>query len=476
MGVVKNFTYNSILTLSSYIVSLLVFPYISRILGVDNIGIVGFVDNTINYFVIFASLGINTVGIRSIAACGNDREKRSQVFSALIVWGFILSVSVCIIYIVAIFTIPRLYEHKELYYIGLSKLLFTPLLIEWFYIGIEKFKYIAIRSIIIKILYAVSVIVFVNDVDDLSIYFILASVFIVISSLINIFYSKNFISLRLRNLNLGHYIKQILSFGMFQILISMYTTFNVIYLGFVSNDMEVGYYYTALKLFVILIGFLVAFTSVMLPRMSSLLAEGNKDAFNAMVNKSFNALFTFSIPLLIGGAVLAPQIIWIISGQGYEGAIVPMQIMMLLLLISGVSQLNANQVVIPMHRDKVLLIITPIVAILGLTLNFLLVAKYAALGTAVVYFLSESTGAALGLIYSLKNKLFVFPIKMLMINLFYSIPYVLFCWGATKMYLSPINTLIMAIIMCFLDFVFAQLKLIKNEIFINIVKNGLKNC
>jgi O-antigen/teichoic acid export membrane protein len=474
MGVVKNFTYNTILTLSSYIVGLLVFPYISRILGVDNIGIVGFVDTTINYFVLFATLGINTVGIRSIAACGNDREKRSQVFSALIVWGFVFTVTVCIIYIIAISTIPRLCEHKELYYIGLPKLLFTPFLIEWFYIGIENFKYITIRSIIIKILYAVSVIVFVKDVDDLAVYFLLTSLVIVISSLINIRYSKHFISLRLTNLKLKQYIKQILSLGMFQILISMYTIFNVMFLGFVSNDTEVGYYYTALKLFVIIIGFLIAFTSVMLPRMSSLLAENNKVSFNSMTIKSLNALFTFCFPLLIGGTVLAPQIIWIMSGQGYAGAIVPMQIMMPLLLIVGFSQINVIQVLIPMRKEKTLLIITTIVACVGVTLAFLLVPKYGAMGAAVVYFLSECTQAVVGLIYSTRKKLFVFPIKTFIINFMYSIPYVLICWGTTKMNSSPINTLIMAIIICFLYFVFVQFKCIKNEMLINIVKTTLK--
>jgi len=474
MGVVKNFTYNTILTLSSYIVSLLIFPYISRILGVDNIGIVGFVDTTINYFVIFATLGINTVGIRSIAACGNDREKRSQVFSALIVWSFIFTVTVCIIYIIAILSVPRLCEHKELYYIGLSKLLFTPFLIEWFYTGIENFKYITIRSIIIKILYAVSVIVFVKNVDDLAIYFLLTSLVIVISSLINILYSKNFISLRLTNLKLKQYVKQILSLGMFQILISMYTIFNVIFLGFVSNDTEVGYYYTALKLFVIIIGFLIAFTSVMLPRMSSLLAEDNKVAFNSMIIKSFNALFTFCFPLLIGATVLAPQIIWIMSGQGYAGAIVPMQIMMPLLLIVGFSQINVIQVLIPMRKEKVLLIITTVVACVGVTLNFLLVPKYAAIGTAVVYFLSECTQAVIGLIYSTRKKLFVFPINAFLINILYSMPYILICWGTTRMNLSPVNTIITAFIICFLYFAFAQFKLIKNEMLINIVKTTLK--
>lgn len=473
MSVLKNFTYNSILTISSYLVSFIIFPYISRILGVSNIGIVGFVDNTINYFVIFATLGINTVGIRSIAACGNDKEKRSHVFSVLFLWSIIFTVTVCIIYIIAVTTIPKLSVHKELFYIGLAKLFFTPFLIEWFYIGIENFKYITIRSMIIKILYALSIFIFVKQVDDCAVYFFLTSLVIVINSLINIYYSKNFISLRLTNLKLSYYSRQIFSLGIYQILISMYTIFNVVYLGFVSNNKEIGYYYTALKLFIIIIGFYTAFTSVMLPRMSSLLAEDNKDAFNQMINKSFDALLTFSIPILIGGTILAPQIIMILSGKGYEGAILPMQIMMPLLLVVGIAQINSNQVLLPMRKDKVLLIITPLVACVGLSLNFLLVSKFAAVGTAVVYFLSECTGAGLGIIYSIKNKLLVFPVKTFIINTLYSVPYVLICWGITQMNLTSINTLIIAIMICLLYFVFVQFICIKNKMLINIANSTL---
>lgn len=47
MPIKQNFIYNSILTLSQYIIAIIVFPYVSRVLGVNNIGIVGFIDNTI---------------------------------------------------------------------------------------------------------------------------------------------------------------------------------------------------------------------------------------------------------------------------------------------------------------------------------------------------------------------------------------------------------------------------------------------
>ena len=73
----KNFAYKSALTLSSYIVAFITFPYVSRILGVERIGLVDFVDNTVNYFLLFASMGINLLGIREIAAVKENTVIRS---------------------------------------------------------------------------------------------------------------------------------------------------------------------------------------------------------------------------------------------------------------------------------------------------------------------------------------------------------------------------------------------------------------
>ena len=63
MGIKKNFVYSSILTISNYLFPLITYPYVSRVLGVTNIGICNYIDSIINYFVLFSSLGITVLGI-----------------------------------------------------------------------------------------------------------------------------------------------------------------------------------------------------------------------------------------------------------------------------------------------------------------------------------------------------------------------------------------------------------------------------
>ena len=50
--------------------------------------------------------------------------------------------------------------------------------------------------------------------------------------------------------------------GLYAIMTSMYLTFNVMYLGLVSDNVEVGYYTTSFKLYYVILGLFSAFTNV----------------------------------------------------------------------------------------------------------------------------------------------------------------------------------------------------------------------
>ena len=164
--ITTNFIYNVALTLSSYLINLALFPYVSRVLGVDMVGKVGFVNETVNYFSLFAVMGVATVGIREIAACGDDREKRSRVFSSLMAIVGVLTFGVTLVYLGSLFVVNRFQADRNLFVIGTGTLLFTSLLIEWFYQGMENFRYITIRSILVKLAYAAAVFLTVRRPED----------------------------------------------------------------------------------------------------------------------------------------------------------------------------------------------------------------------------------------------------------------------------------------------------------------------
>jgi len=469
MSIAKNFIYNSAITLSSYIVGFIVFPYISRVLGVDSLGIVGFVDNVINYFIMFAMFGVETVGIREIAACRNDKERCSKVFFNLFTF-VITSISIiACIYLIAIFIFPQLSRYNTFFLIGIAKLLFTPLLFEWLFIGNQDFRYISIRTIFVKILYLISIFIFVREKDDVDIYFLLTSISVIINSAINIFASRRYISWKCFSFKVGKYLPQIFKLGVFTFIISLYSTFNYVYLGVVSSEKQVGLYFTAIKLYTVIMGFFRAFTAVVLPKMSELVANKDYQNFQRIIDKSLSALFTFSIPTIIITSMLASFIIKIIAGEGYEDAALPMMIIMPILIIAGLNQINGVQIFMPLHKDNVLLVTASFAAAVGILCNIYLDAKYGAIGAACTILFSETVGCIGGLIYITKKKIYRFPFKTLLLHLLMATPCFAIMWIVDKFIENFYYKNISFGVLCLIYFSISNIFLLKNEIILNLM-------
>lgn len=423
----KNFAYKSALTISTYLMNFITFPYISRVLGVDRIGLVSFVDNAVNYFLLFATMGVAILGVREIATVKENKDECNRVYSNILGMNFLFTIAALIIYFAFIFFVTDFSRYKELFYIGSAKILFTSFLVEWYFTGIENFRYITIRSLVIKLLYILAVFIFVRAKDDYTLYFALTVSVVIVNAIINMVYIRNFVSLIECEFFSKRYIKQNFSLGIYSIMTSMYLTFNVMFLGFCSTNTEVGYYTTAFKLYSVILGFFTAFTNVMLPRMSSLLAKGEKEMFQKLIDKSFEAMCTFSIPLILCSIVMAPQIIYILSGSGYEGAVLPMRIIMPAILFVGVAQVLAIQILLPMKKDKVLFIASILGAFVSLLINIFIVPHMRSIGSAIVLLCAESVVTLAYVAYTSWNKLVKIPLAIIGKNILYSLPSVVIC-------------------------------------------------
>lgn len=398
----KNIAYSSILTAANYLFPLLTYPYVSRVLGVDGIGVCNFADSVINYFMLASMLGIATVGVREISRSKGDNAMLSRTFSRIFSINTITTTIALVLLAVSIFTVPQFRENQDLMWIGALKLVSNYLLIEWLYKGLEEFRYITTRTVGVKCLYVVAVFLFIKSPEDISTYYLLLTLMITANALINIMHSRRYVSLTFGLSGGSAFMKAIFILGIYALLTSMYTTFNVVYLGFASGDTEVGYYTTSTKIYRIIIAIFTAVTGVMMPRLSALLSEGRQDEFIRLLKKSFKLLLVMFIPTSIAICIAAPYIIRIIAGPGYEGAILPLRIISPLLLIIGIEQIIIIQGLMPMKKDKAVLINSIAGAATGLAANFLLVPRFGAAGAAWAWFAAECTVLASASVFFIK--------------------------------------------------------------------------
>lgn len=425
MSIKKNFIYNSILTVSRYIFPLLVFPYVTRVLGVDNIGLCNFYTSVINYFVMLAMMGVGTVGLREIAKFKHDKRLLSQTYNSILMINFSATIISLILLVVLTFVVDKFRQNTLLMWIGAAQVFFNTFLVEWLYKGLEEFRYITIRTICVNVIYTISVFVIVQERNDYVIYFALTSLVVVVNSIINILHSQRYVKYSFKGIMIKPFVKPFLILGFYAFLTSMYTSFNVMYLGFISTDTEVGYYTTAIKMYGAVIAFFTAFTGVMMPRLSTLVGSNSKEEFNTLIDKSFSILIAISIPLILYSEVFAPQIVYLIAGSGYEGAIMPMRLLVPLMLIIGYEQITVMQILMPLGKDQAVFTNAMIGAVIGICLNFLLVPLFKSVGTSLVWICSEFGVLISSQYYANKYTNLQFPFRSIILHLLWLFPIVI---------------------------------------------------
>lgn len=475
-SVKKNFIWSTVLTLAGYVFPLITFPYITRVLGVEGIGSIQFADSTISYFCIFAMLGIGTVGVREIAKSKDDKHELSRVFSSLLFINLLFTVLSIIFLILLIQFIPSFESHSKLLYIGVSRILCTAFVAEWFFKGIEDFRYITICSIIIRSLYVISVLIFVRDANDYILYFLLTTLTYVFNVIVNLVYLKKFVNITFDNLNFRPYVKPIVILGIYSILTQMYGSFNVIFLGDRCGDIEVGYYSTTVKLFGIIMSVFSAFTGVMLPRMSSLLSEGKKEEFKNVTSKSIDFLLIFCFPIIIIAEVFAPQIVTIIAGHGYEGAILPLQIVMPLMLIIGYEQIIIIQMLMPLEKDNAILTNSILGASIAIILNFLIVPRFAAVGTAIVWIACEIAVGLSAQFFVTKYTGYKFPFKKIFRYILAYLPALAGCVFILEQIQYGYMSFVVGILFIGCYFFGIEYYVLKNQIWIELVGSVIKRA
>lgn len=368
--------------------------------------------------------------------------------------------------LICIFFVPQLHEHASLLYIGALKLISNLFLIEWLYKGLEEFEFITKRTIAIKILYVCSIFLFIKEADDYVLYFICTTLMFVVNAIVNFIKSFSFVRLSFLKVNPTFYIKPFFILGSYLLLTSLYTTFNVAFLGFATNEYEVGYYTTATKLHSIILALFTAFTGVMLPHMSSLLSKRKFDEFEQAYKNSINILLTFSIPIIILAEFLAPHIVFLLAGEGYEGAIMPMRIVLPLVLIIGLEQILIVQILTPMGKDKAIFINSLMGATFGCLFNFLLVRSMGSVGSAITWAISEFAVLISASVFVSRYICLKFPVKPLLHSLFYNLPILLICISISMMKLSWTLQIVLMVSISCLVFSVVQFYWAKNSIVI----------
>ena len=382
---------NTAKTVLGILFPLITFPYVSRVLGVENLGIYSFSFSFLSYFLLIAAFGISTYGIREGTKYRENRKQIEKFVSELFSINMISTLFAYLLLVVFLFAIPDMIPYRKAVLILSAEILFTTLGVSWVCNIYEDFLAIAVRTIAFQIISLILIFVLVRTSNDLYKYVGILLLSNSGANIVNYFYiRKKYCRFRFTlKIDWKRHLKPVLVIFSTTLAITVYVSSDTTMLGFMTNDYQVGLYGTAVKVYTIIKNVLASILMVLIPQFTLIFSSGSKEESDQLFSKVFNILTAIMLPMCVGLFSLSEDVILIISGKEYIGAASALRLLSIAVIFSLYSYMYTQCVLIPIKEEKVVFRATVISAIVNIGLNFVLIPLWGIVAAAFTTIIAE---------------------------------------------------------------------------------------
>ncbi len=400
----KNAVYSFIKAFMNLVFPLISFPYASRILLADGIGKVNFANSIIEYFVMVATLGIGGYATREATRFRDDKTLLNKFCKEILIINLVSTAVAYFLLLISFVFISKFSEYRMLLIVCSTKILFTTIGMDWLYNAHEEYKYITVRSVFFQLLSLVLLFTCVKTKDDYVTYALMGVFSSVGSNICNIFYSRKFFNFfEKTKIELKKHLRPILIFFGMTCASKFHTALDSVMLGFMLNDVSVGYYSAANKIRGLVEGVITAVIYTFMPRSSYYLEKNQMNEYNALVSRTVNISLFFSIPASVGIIVIARPLILLFSGEDFLGALPSMIIMAPIVFTAAISSAITNVILTPKRLERYILYSEIIGFVLNIILNAILIPICGVFGAGLATLIVESVITLYRFIFSFSS-------------------------------------------------------------------------
>lgn len=392
----------------NYVVPIITIPYIVRIIGPDNYGLVNFAQAFAAYFLLIVNYGFEYSATRDISINRNDKKKISEIFSSVVMAKFLLFLFTLLIFLPIVFFDPAFRANFEIYIFSYLIIIGNIFLPVWLFQGLEKLPRLSAFNFFVRMIYAALIFIFITEKDDYLLIPLIVAVAQFVVGVSSFIYSIKVFEITFtfsKWEDIKHSLKEGWKLFLSNISISLYTTSNIVILGIFSTTLSVGYFSAASKIVGVVQTLLLGpMNLVFFPRMSSVINDSLERGVVILKKLTFIVvILMFFASLFI--LIFSDPIIRIIFGKEFAEAASCLRIISFLPLIIGLSGVFGVQGMLNFKMDKLFLAITFIGAVISIGLNFYLVPLYSEIGTSLSWLITEIFITSAFFITLLKNKI-----------------------------------------------------------------------
>ncbi|MCA1320488.1 flippase [Bacillus tianshenii] len=385
----KNFIYVFIQQFILIGLPFLTIPYISRVLGPDGVGLYSYSFSVVTMTINVLLLGSNLYAAREIARVKDDRENLSGVFSDILyIRVFLLSVaSIAYLAICYIF-----FSDSIVFYLQIIHLIAAYFDITWLFQGLENFKKVVIRNVLVKLLGFISIFIFVKDENDLFLYTIIMGVSVLLGNGLLFYKLREAVSFTRisSSLKVKKHINEMLILFIPAFSAMIYSVLDKTMIGALSTTTQVGYYEQSYKIVYMITSIINVTGIVMLPRTSSMIANNQMEKLHEVFRNGVQVILLLSFPLVFGLILIADDFVVWFLGDSFEASVIICMVMAPIILFKALGVVFGSWYLVPMGMNRQYTIPIVVGAVFNIIFNFILIPFYGAMGAAVATVTTEA--------------------------------------------------------------------------------------
>ena len=386
----KNAAYNVAYRMFSVFLPLVTAPYLSRTVGTDGVGLYSLAWSVSYVFCLIGMLGLNDYGVRAIAKVRDNREELDRTFSSIWQMQLLVAGITLLFWFGYVFLVAGEEKIIALHLTWMSVSCLCSF--DWCLMGLDQFRPIALRNTFVKLAAAACVFLFVRKKEDLWIYAMVWSLATLIGNLSCITTLRGRVSyhrvpMRESLKHLGPCAVLFISV----MAVNIYRTMDKVMVSTIAGVAENGLYENAEKIIYCLSGFISAIGTVMLPKVSHMVRNGETDRILKHIDKSMNLVIAMVSAMAFGVAAVADRFAPLFYGEDFAYSGTLMAPLAFTLIMIGFANVIRTQVVLPQNRDSIFVKSVCCGAAVNLIANVLLIPGMKSMGAVIGTLLAEMT-------------------------------------------------------------------------------------
>lgn len=396
MKVIKNYIYNFSNQILMLILPFITTPYVTRVFTSSELGSYGYYNSIVSYFALLATLGIGNYAVKEISSNSSNRSKVFwEIYSIQLVFSFLslgLYILLCLV--------NHSFHNVIAYIVGIT-LLSRAIDISWLFQGVEDFRSLTFRSVMIKLIGVVSIFIFIKEESDLYLYVFFLVFYELLGQLIMWIPAKNWLQKPVFSLkNSVKHLNSVFILFIPQVAISLYALLDRTLLGALVSTRDVGIFEQGSKLVNLLLVVVTTLSGVILPHISNLISKGQKEKVNQFYEFSFLVYNVVIFPMIAGMLIVNDNFVQFFLGSEFQDAKYAIMIMVWNMFFIGWTNIMGIQILIPHNKHKQFMVSTTIPAFFSITCNLVLIPYLGYIGASITSVLTESVVWIIQLYYA----------------------------------------------------------------------------